>query len=356
MTREPAERSAWIVGLVGLAATLVGWVLAPSRFPHAWLAAVTCFLGWPLGSLALVLIHALTGGKWGYAIRPQLAAGIATLPLIVPAVLPLVFVTRSLYPWMDPAVAAHLHNRFYLNIPFFYARGLIELVVWLVLSFKVLQALRGENPQAVLYRLAPPALILLGLTVTFAAIDLTLSLEPEFKSSVYGMLVCAEAVLLSLSIAIVGIAALPRSTGQDATHDLGRLLFAILVLWAYLDFMQILIIWNSDLPDEAGWYLLRLHGTWAYVAAVIAALHFVLPFFVLIWPPVQRSRAAIGSVAALLVLMEIPRAWWNVIPASGRGLDWVDVAAMIGLLGLAAALALRALNRSRSAGAVLAHG
>ncbi|HEX4153844.1 MAG TPA: hypothetical protein VHY75_16680 [Steroidobacteraceae bacterium] len=356
MTRASSERSAWIVGVVGLAGAMTGWVMAPSRFPFAWLAALTCFLGWPLGSLALVLIHALTGGRWGFAIRSQLAAGIATLPLIVPAALPLLFVTRELYPWMQPEVAAHLHNRFYLNAAFFYARGGIELAVWLGLAVTVLRVLRTEDPQAALYRLAPPALILLGFTVTFSAIDLTLSLEPTFKSSVYGMLVCAEAVLLALSIAIVGVAAAPLASEKKVIHDLGRLLLALLVLWAYLDFMQILIVWNSDLPDEAGWYLHRLAGRWVYLAVAIAGLHFVLPFFLLIWPPLQRSRAAIGSIAALMVLIEIPRAWWNVIPASGHGLDWVDVAAMAGLLGLAAAVALHAFHGPRQARAVCARG
>jgi hypothetical protein len=128
---------------------------------------------------------------------------------------------------------------------------------------------------------------------------------------------------------------------------LGRLLFGLLVLWAYLDFMQLLIIWNSDLPEEAAWYLKRLVGGWALVAALIAVFHFILPFFALIWPQVQRSRRAMGWLGALLVVIEVPRAWWIVIPASGRNLSLVDVVAMMAVLGLAAGMALRAF---RSAG------
>ena len=128
----------------------------------------------------------------------------------------------------------------------------------------------------------------------------------------------------------------PRRATPQINRDLGRLLFALLVLWAYLDFMQILIIWNSDLPEEAAWYLMRLKGEWLTVAVLIAACHFLLPFFALIWPQVQRSRAAMGAVAALLVLIEAVRAWWIVIPAAGRGLAWVDLAAMAAVLGVAA--------------------
>jgi hypothetical protein len=341
-----AERSAWIVGGLGLAGSAIGWGFARTEFAHAWLAALTGWVGWPLGSLALVFIHALTGGRWGFAIRRQLATGIATLPLVIPAMLPVLFALHTLYPWMHPDVAAHLSNRFYLNAPFFFVRGIIYLIVWLALAALVLRALRQPDPEPILYRLAAPGLILLALTVTFSAIDFTLSMEPHFKSSIYGMLVGCEAILLALSVAVMASALAPLPQARGSVADLGRLLFALLVLWAYLDFMQLLIVWNSDLPDEAGWYLERLIGGWAIIAGLVAACHFLLPFFALIWPQVQRSRAAIAWVGALLVVIEVPRAWWIVIPAAGRTLSVLDLAAMMAVAGLAAAIALRA---SRSA-------
>jgi len=355
VTRRRAERSAWIIGGIGLLGSAIGWIIVPAQFPHAWLAALTCWIGWPLGSIALVLIHALTGGRWGWAIRGQLAAGIATLPLVLAAVLPVLFVLHSLYPWMQTDMAVHLDNRFYLNAPFFYTRGIVYLIVWLGLGSVVLRALRRENPEPLLQRVAPSGLIALALTITFSAIDYTLSMEPHFKSSIYGLLVGSEAVLLALSAAMLGAALARRSNGGESIEDLGKLLFALLVLWAYLDFMQLLIVWNSDLPEEAGWYVRRLVGEWAIVAALIAGLHFILPFFALIWPQVQRSRAAVGWLAGLLVLIEVPRAWWIVIPAAGRNLAWVDVAAMMAVLGLAAGIALRA-HRSGQRKPVAAHG
>jgi hypothetical protein len=177
--------------------------------------------------------------------------------------------------------------------------------------------------------------------VTFSAIDFTLSMDPHFKSSIYGMLIGCESVLLALSVAVMARALASREEASQIGRDLGRLLFALLVLWAYLDFMQVLIIWNSDLPEEAAWYLRRLKGEWLIVAALIALCHFLLPFFALIWPQVQRTRKTRGFVAAMLVLIEIARAWWIVIPAAGRGLTWVDLAAMVAVLGVAAAVALR---------------
>jgi hypothetical protein len=341
MTGRCAERSAWIAAAIGLAGCVLCALVAPRDFPHAWVAALVYWIGWPLGSLALILIHALTGGRWGFAIRPQLAAGTATLPLVLPALVPLLLLSHALYPWMRPGASGLPDNRFYLNAPFFYIRVILYLVVWIGLAVRVLKALRQATPEPILYRLAPAGLILMMLTVTFSVIDFTLSMEPRFKSSICGMLAACTDVLLALSIALMAAALGRRPMDREAVHDLGRLLFALLVLWAYLDFMQGLIVWNSNLPDEAGWYAERLVGEWGVIEALIAALHFVLPFLVLVWAPMQRSRAVIGAVAAVLVLIQIPRSWWIVVPAARRDLSVIDAAAMLALLGVAAALALR---------------
>jgi hypothetical protein len=168
-----------------------------------------------------------------------------------------------------------------------------------------------------------------------------MSLDPRFVSSVYGMIEISEMGLLALSVSVFA-AALGLPPDDGTVHSLGRLLLGLVVLWTYLDFMQVLIIWQSDLADEAPWYIVRSTGGWGIAAAVIAAGHFVLPFFALIWPQVQRSRRGIAVVAALLVLTAIIHGWWLVVPASGRGFGLLDVLAMLGLLGIAAALALRA--------------
>ena len=237
-----------------------GWLdLAPATFPHAWLAALTAWLGWPLGCMGLLLIHALTGGRWGYAIRPQLVAGMSTLLLLLPAVIPLLIVLPTLYPWARPDAAAHLDNRFYLNLPFFLGRGIVYLIVWLGLGGLILRALRQDSPDARLARIAPAGLILLAITVTYAAIDTTMSLDPHFASSVYGLIAIAEMGLLALSVSVFA-AVLGPPLDDGTLRSLGKLLLGLLVLWAYLDFMQLLIVWQSDLPNEAPWYIVRLTG------------------------------------------------------------------------------------------------
>lgn len=341
MTRRDAERAAWITGGVGVIGSCIGWLVAPAAFPHAWLAAVVCWIGWPLGSMALILTHALTGGRWGDTIRPSLVLGMTTLPLLLPAVIPVLVVMHALYPWIRADVAPHLKNGFYLNLPFFLGRGAVYMIIWLGLGGLVLRTLRRPDSEALLYRIAPPGLILLALTVSFAAIDVTMSLDPAFKSSVYGMLAACEGALFALAIAVLATV-IVAPPAPERLADLGRLMLALLILWAYLDFMQLLIVWQSDLASEAPWYLRRTSGGWAIVAGLTAAGHFFLPFFALLWPGVQRSRRAIMVIAALLVGIEIPRAWWLILPESNRGAGLLDVLTMLAMFGLAAGVALRA--------------
>lgn len=340
MTRRDGARLAWVLGGIGLVGTAVGWSTEPAAFPHAWLAALSAWLAWPLGCLGLLLIHALTGGRWGYALRPQFVAGARTLWLLVPIAVPWILTVPSLYAWTHPGVAAHLANSFYLNLPFFFGRAAIYLVCWLGLRALVLRALQAEQPDAALARIAPGGLITLALTITFSAIDLTMSLDPHFDSSVYGMITIAAMGLLALSVAVFA-AALAAAVPAEVFEVLGKLLVGLVLLWAYLDFVQLVIVWESDLSNEAGWYRIRTSGTWGLTAAAITAGHFVLPWCALIWPRVRRSARGIAVVTGILVLSGVARSWWLVLPASGLSFAPVHVAAMMCLLGIGAALSLR---------------
>lgn len=328
-----ADRNLLYAGAAGLLLAALGWLLDSGRFYGGWLAAFTLLGGWSLGSMALLLIHALTGGRWGDALRPALRIGVCALPLLVPAFLPLLPGLAHLYPWARPG--ADFGNRFYLNMPFFAGRGAFYLLAWFILGWLTLRTRRLEL-------IAPFGLVLLALTATFAAIDLTMSLEPDFVSSIYGMLAASGMALLALSAAVLLTAG---ETRTETRADFGRLLMALVVLWIYLDFMQLLIVWQSNLTSEAPWYIGRSRGFWGAVRAVIAVGHFVLPFFLLMSPRIQRSRRAVMLIAGLLVAMEVLRAWWTVLPALGFVVGWIDVACIVGLGGVAVVFAPWAARR-----------
>jgi hypothetical protein len=325
------------LGAIGLAAALVGWYLAPDAFAGAWLAGLTWFIGWPLGSLALLLIHSLTGGRWGEVLRPALIAGVTALVIVLPLALPLIFTASRLYPWLDQAAPAG--KGFYLNGPFFAARAVVYLVVWCGLGTL---ALRTTNLRA----LAPPGLALLALTVTFAAIDTTMALDPHFNSSVYGLLTMAGNGLLGLSVALLATALLTRPTSHE-WEDLGRLLLGLVVFWTYLDFVQFLIVWQSDLTSEIPWYLRRGAGLWGWIAGIVAIGHFLLPFALLLSGAAKRRPSIVAGVAALLVVMEMLRSWWLVLPSLGGHFGWIDLAAMLGIAGLSVGWIDLKLDRGR---------
>jgi hypothetical protein len=237
---------------------------------------------------------------------------------------------------LRPGIVGTLGNAFYLNRLFATGRGVLYLMVWFGLAARVLRSMRHGDLSAAL---AVIGLILLGWTTTFAAVDATMSLDPHFVSSNYGMIAAAEAGLLALLICVLA-AALDARFPRDALDDLGRLLLGLLVLWAYLDFIQFLIVWQSDLPREAAWYIARSSQWWGALAAIVALGHFILPFFALMSPPLRDTRRGIGAVAVLLIAMEGLRAWWLVLPADHRGIGLLDVSAMLAFAGLSAGVAL----------------
>ncbi len=338
MTARASQSIALVAALVGLFAALLGWRIAPEVFPHAWLAAFTVYLSLPIGCMGLLLIHTLTGGSWGCAIRVQLVSGMNALVLLPLAFIPLALTLQQLYPWLRYD-ASQLPNGFYLNRPFFIVRMMVYLVIWFGLGAAIREALRRVDPVQALARIAPIGLVLLAITYTFAMIDLTMSLDPRFSSSVYGLIAIAEAGLFALAVAIFArvLGDLPDGA---SSRDLGGLLIALIILWAYLDFMQLLIIWQSDLPSEAAWYAIRLSGAWGKVAGAIAVTHFALPFLLLLAPRTRRSRGALAGATLLLVIGVIMRVWWLVAPASPQPFGVTNIAAMLGLLGATAWVAL----------------
>lgn len=328
------------VGVAGLAVAALGWVLDPPAFYGGWLSALTLFAAWPLGSMGILMIHALTGGRWGEALQPALRTGVSALPLLLPACLPLLPGLAALYPWARPGAAHQFGNTFYLNTPFFAGRGVAYLVVWFVLGWLVL---RTRSLAAV----APVGLFALAIASTFASIDATMSLDPHFTSTIYGMVTAASIGLLALSMAVLlTMGESASEVAADVRADLGKLLLALVVLWIYLDFIQLLIVWQSNLVAEAPWYLQRASGWWGAMWLVTTAGHFVLPFFLLLSPRMQRSRRVVLFVAGLLVAMAVLRSWWTVLPSLGRSVDWIALACMVGLGGVALGFAGWAARRA----------
>jgi hypothetical protein len=336
---------------VGAAAAWFGWRDAQGQWFYSYLTAWLCWTGITLGSLAILLLHNLTGGAWGVAARPALQASAATLPLVGLLFVPIALSADRIYPWaltsqaaLDPLLA---HKRPYLNVPAFQVRAAVYFAVWLALGGLVAWQRRhvvepGSIEERRLKRFSGQGLALHGLAVTFAAIDWTMSLQPHWFSTIYGVIAFSAQGLAALAWATLVTAASSRddqspSVRLDAMHDLGKLLLGFLMFWAYVAFSQFLIIWYGNVPEEVAWYVRRTSGGWGAVALAIVVLHFAVPFLILLSRNVKRRASWLGGVAALLLVMHGVDTAWQIQPAAPRTESykpWLDLGLAIGLGGL----------------------
>lgn len=341
----------------------VGAVIDAQRFFHAYLSAYIFWIGIPLGCWALLMLHHLVGGRWGFVIQRVLESAAQTFPLMAALFLPILFGMPALYPWAQPeALAADrlLQDKAaYLNVPFFIARAAVYFAIWIgasqLLSRWSLEQDRSGDVAllARLQRLSGPGLVLYGLTVTFSAIDWLMSLEPHWYSTIYGMLYMVSFGLAALAFVIIIVYMLEneqplvRVLAPDRFHDLGNLLLALVMFWAYLNFSQFLLVWAENLAEEIPWYLHRLRGGWQWVALALVIFQFALPFLLLLARAIKCRGRTLALVAAAILFMHWIDMMWLVAPSFHPAqfhIHWLDVAALIGIGGIWLAVFLTVLK------------
>jgi hypothetical protein len=347
------RRGALMAGGIGLLATLVGALLDPTQFFRSYLVAFLLWLGIGLGSLALLMIYHLTGGGWGVAVRRIFEASAGTLPLMALLFLPLVLGLHDIYEWThtevmkaDPILRQKMP---YLNVPFFLVRAAIYFAAWLALAYflrrwSAEQEETGSPSAAVRMRkLSGGGILLWGVMVTFAAFDWVMSLEPHWFSTIFGMIIMAGMGLSALAFTLVTAyllsarGAYARVLAPTIKNDLGNLLLAFVMLWAYLSFSQLLIIWAGNLPEEIPWYLHRIGGGWNAIAVALAVFHFALPFLILLGRRNKRQLGRLAIIAAGVLVMRVVDLFYLVAPEfheHGFGMHWLDIATVLGVGGL----------------------
>lgn len=337
----------------GLLLCLLGALVAPGSLFPSYLAAFLFWVNISLGCLAALLLHYLVGGAWGFLIRRPLEAAVMTVPLMALLFLPLLLGMQTLYPWARPGAVeadhALRHKSLYLNVPFFVVRAGIYFGIWSLLAALLRWGSgvqdRTDDPRPTwrLQTMSAPGLALTFLAVTFSMIDWGMSLEPHWYSTIYGAMLLVGGGLSALAAMIITASALRRvepltvMAKADPFHDLGNLLLAFTMLWAYMSFSQYLIIWSGNLSEEIPWYLKRsLHG-WRWLAMLLMVFHFFVPFFLLLFRINKRLPQNLWRISALLLVMQWLNDVWLVIPAFPKA-GWLTpvflVAATVGIGGL----------------------
>ncbi|MEM7515920.1 MAG: hypothetical protein AAF368_03210 [Planctomycetota bacterium] len=356
------QKKALLLGVLGLLLGGASFVFSSTLFYRAYLVAYLFAISVPLGSLGLTMLHHMTGGAWGIAIRRLTEASLRTLPLMAVLFLPVLagLWFGDLYSWADPETVANdpllQHKEIFLNKEFFTIRAAIYFALWIAMGLTLVKLAErhdrtGEKKLVDRMRaISGPGLAIYGVTMTFAAFDWAMSLEPHWFSTIYGMIFVVGQVLTTLCFAIVASSWLARREPfsrflkVDHFHDLGTLLFAFVMLWAYAALSQYLIIWSANLAEETPWYLRRTNENWRGVCLILIGLHFFVPFLLLMSRKVKRVRSLLATIAFFLFFLRIVDMAWLVLPAyegGGWGLGLLSVVLTLGLLGLWFALLIR---------------
>jgi hypothetical protein len=346
------ERGGLIAGGIGLAAGAAGFFSAPGDFFPAYLLGFVFCAALAMGSLALLLLHQMFGARWGFAIQRPLEAATRTLPLLAVMFIPIALGIPKIYSWAGAAAGGeHLpHGKAaYLNTPFFLGRTALYFAAWILLAWLLgrwSQELDRTGDPRLAQRLrnsSAPGLLIYGLTATFAVVDWLMSLDPHWFSTVFGLIGIAGQVLAAIALMSVVVARMSEQApyagriGKQQFHDLGNLLFAFTMVWAYLSFSQYLIIWSGNLPETIPWYQHRSHGGWQGVAVFLAVFHFAVPFLVLLSRQAKRGARALAAIAGLLFVMRLVEFHWVIVPTfhpGGFHFHWLQVALPAGLTGM----------------------
>lgn len=348
---------------LGVVASLLGMLVDREQFAFSWLTAFLFGLTVALGCLFFVMIQHLARAGWSVAIRRLAEVAAGTVPLFVVLFLPLLRGLGDLYPWTTAAMAGdHLvqHKEGFLNVPFFLVRAAVYLGVWILLARFFLNTSLGQDTSrdpaltVKMQRRAAPGMILFAFSLTFMAFDWLMSMDPHWYSTIFGVYIFAGSAVAGFAfLAAAGMGL--RGTGQlrntirvDHYQDLGRLLFAFSVFWAYIAFSQFFLIWYGNIPEETQWYVHRSTGSWKAASLLLAVGHFAVPFVLLMSRWTKRRPAFVTALAGWMLLIHYGDVYWMVMPNlhhEGIRLHWLDAAALAAVIGLFATVFLRNLER-----------
>ena len=362
---EARRSRALVVGTAALLLCAVGFFLNRDQFFRAWLIGYMLWLGVALGSMGLMMIHHLSGGAWGMVVRRVWEASSRTLPLLTILFIPVVLGLNRLYPWTHTELMQGdeilRHKATYLNPTFFLARAAIYFIGWNLIAWRMTALSRAQDEGDVtatrsMQKLSGGGLVFLALSITFVSVDWFMSLNPDFYSTMFGFLFLNYLGLAGLAFTIVMATYLRKTEPMSAlfrpSHfaDYGKLTLAFVMMWAYFQFSQYLLVYAANLQDEIPYVLTRIDGGWQYLAIFLVIFQFAVPFCLLLSRPLKRTPERLVKLAVWLLIVRVIDTFMYVTPEFSAGganrwfvagehgsvffVSWLDIVTPIAIGGL----------------------
>ncbi len=349
-------------GGIAFIAWAIGTYFNVEQGLRSWLLGFIFWSGLGLGSIGVLMLQYLTGGAWGVVIRRIVEAGTRTLPVIFVLFLPILFGLSQLYEWthLPPDDYAMKHRGWFMTTESWILRSVIYFIffgvmVYLLNKWSAAQDAAKDHEEAAKWlgratAFSGPTMVIYVLVVTFATVDWMMMLEPHWFSTIWGFLFVAGWGLATFSFGVVLLAFMSdkapmnRVLGKRHFHDLGKLMLALTMVWAYFNFSQFLIIWSGNIPEETGWYIFRLDGGWQWIAGALLLFHFAFPFLILLQQDFKRKAKLLATMGLFILGMRLVDMYFLIGPTPriethGKGLpllqsfSWLDIVAPIAVGG-----------------------
>src|SRR3954469_26003628 len=337
------QMRSFIIGAIGAVVCLIGLFVpgGPEHLMRSWLVAFMFWVGLSAGCMGVLMLTYMVGGWWGFIPRRIFLAGAQNIYLMALFFLPILIFPKSLYEWMTPAFRDALSPEkaqlwkftSYLTRSRWTLWAIVYFLIWMGMVALLARwaAQRNVSPgndrqwRLQFQKLSAPGLIVYCLTMTFASFDWVMSLSPDWYSTIYGMIFLAGQALSALSFAAAICILLSKEEPmslffkKDIMHDIGKLMLAFTMFWAYVSFSQYLIIWAGNLPEEIHWFLNRLDHGWEILAVGIILFHFALPFSLLLSKDLKKMRGGLTTIALLIMFMRYVELYWYIKPTFNGG-------------------------------------
>jgi len=343
-----------VILVVGVLLGIIAFFVDQTRASFNYLVSYSFLVSIGVGALFLITLDYVTGAVWSVPFKRITEFLAAIIPFLAIFIIPILFNMQEIFHWTHEEEVLQDHllqgKASYLNIPFFTVRVFVLIAIWSFFYFAIVrnsakQDISGEQRLTTINTKYSAIFIpIFAITISIIAIDLLMSVEPHWFSTIFGVYYFAGTVIAAL--AAVTIAAvllkekgyLPEKVTNDHLYSLGALMFVFVNFWAYIAFSQYLLIWYADLPEETFWFLQRWEGSWATFSILLMIVQFLVPYALLLSQPAKTDPKRLKIAAVWLLFAHLFDLFWLVMPGmpgmeKGYVFSWIDLVFPIATVG-----------------------